>query len=348
VGVLALAGCATTAPPAARPTHSERPLPSAVPTTPQPTHLPTYGGDHVVWPAVAPLGAAPPAYGAVQTTRPVHAGAETLAGGLTLPRLDASRSEPLVQTPCDNVVRITGGGFRLVPPSGHRDALVVLDPGHGGHADGAVAADGTREADLTLDLADRVRRALPAGIRVVLTRTTDTDASLGFRVSLADRLDADLAVSLHFDAAPTPTYGRTPGVQVYGALSNPHGRRAAGVVYQAERRFLASQASAVGGRWTHGADRGALYRRGTDGRDYYYLLRESHVPWVISEPLFLSTPPEAHLAEQAGFREGLARAIAGGIVAYLDGEPGSGWRHPKPRPPDPAPPGGTYTCDDPH
>src|SRR5213078_793597 len=97
----------------------------------------------------------------------------------------------------------------------HRDALVVLDPGHGGHADGAVAPDGTREADLTLALARLVQADLPSGVRVVLTRTGDHDAGLSYRVALADRLRADLAVSLHFDSTPTPTSGRVPGTQVY-------------------------------------------------------------------------------------------------------------------------------------
>jgi N-acetylmuramoyl-L-alanine amidase len=352
---LALVGCAaSTGPPP--PATGSGPQPSSGSTAPAPSSpatppahvgLPTYGGAGVPWPDVAPDGPAPVAYGALVTTRHVETTTGTLAPGLVLPRLDASRDAPIVVAPCDDVTRLTGGGWRFVPPAATGHPLVVLDPGHGGHADGAVAADGTREADLTLDLARRVRRALPAGIRVVLTRDRDMDAGLGYRVAIADRLRADLAVSLHFDATPTPTYGRIPGVQVYGALDNSHGRRAAGVLYQAERRFLATQTAAVDGRWTHGPDRGALYRRGTDGRDYYYLLRESHVPWVISEPLFLSTPREARLAEQARFREGLARAVAAGIVDYLDGARGSGWRRPTTRPPDPPPPGGSGTCTTP-
>jgi N-acetylmuramoyl-L-alanine amidase len=224
---------------------------------------------------------------------------------------------------------------------------VVLDAGHGGHADGAVARDGTKEKDVTLPLARDVRRALPDGLRVVMTRDRDMDAGLSFRVALADTLHADLAVSLHFDAAETPAYGRVPGTQVYGAINDRHGRRAAGVIYQAERRYLDTLGGYVHHRWTHGADHGAIYRQGSYG-DYYFLLRESHVPWVISEPLFLTTPREARIAETPRLREGLGRAIAGGIADYLETkDPGSGWQVPTPRPPDPPPPGGQGGCTDP-
>ncbi len=45
---------------------------------------------------------------------------------------------------------------------------VVVDPGHGGALDGAVAPDGTREADLNLDTGLRLARMLEgAGVATV-------------------------------------------------------------------------------------------------------------------------------------------------------------------------------------
>ena len=91
-------------------------------------------------------------------------------------------------------------------------SLVLLDPGHGGHADGTRAPDGTREADRVLQVALEVERQL-TGPRVLLTRRTDHDASLPYRVALADALRPDLSVSVHLDAAPETTRS-TPGTRV--------------------------------------------------------------------------------------------------------------------------------------
>ena len=48
---------------------------------------------------------------------------------------------------------------------------IAIDPGHGGSLDGAVGRDGTREADLNLDIGLRLARMLEgAGVDVVVTR----------------------------------------------------------------------------------------------------------------------------------------------------------------------------------
>jgi N-acetylmuramoyl-L-alanine amidase len=284
----------------------------------------------------------------VTTVRADIVGGGTLAPGLTLPRVGGTTAQPVVLTPCDRRVQLTGPGLTALAPSGPDDTLVVIDPGHGGHADGALAQDGTREADLVLALSQQVRADLTGRVgRVVVTRTADNDVSLAFRVALADALRADLAVSLHLDANPRTTTSPVPGTQVYGAVSDPHGRRAAGVIYQAERRYIDTLSPRVHDHWSSRLNRGALYRLGSHG-DYYYLLRNSHVPWVISESMFITAPPEETLMKNTAIRGGLAKAIAGGIVDYLHPQDaGSGWRTPHPQPADPAPPGGAATCVDP-
>jgi N-acetylmuramoyl-L-alanine amidase len=272
----------------------------------------------------------------------------TLAPGLTLPRIGGTAAQPLVLTPCDRHVQLTGPGIDAIPASGPRDTLVVIDPGHGGHADGALATDGTREADVVLALAKQVETALHGRVgRVVMTRTSDVDASLGFRVALADALRADLAVSVHLDANARTESSPIPGTQVYGSVADANGRRAAGVLYQAERRYLDTLSPHVHDKWAARRNYGAIYRLGQDG-DYYFLLRTSHVPFVISESMFLTHSPEEALLKDSSVRTGLGNAIAGGIVDYLDTrDPGSGWRTPHPQPADPAVPGPAFTCHDP-
>jgi N-acetylmuramoyl-L-alanine amidase len=80
---------------------------------------------------------------------------------------------------------------------------VVIDPGHGGRDPGAIGVGGTREKDVTLELARRLRRRLQAnGYRVVLTRSKDTTLDLEERTAQAEGAGGDVFVSLHANAAP--------------------------------------------------------------------------------------------------------------------------------------------------
>ena len=93
---------------------------------------------------------------------------------------------------------------RIVPRSGGRKPLVVIDAGHGGKDVGAIAFDGRYEKDVTLAIARAAARALEAGgqIRVKLTRADDRFIPLGGRVAIAQTARADLFVSVHADSAP--------------------------------------------------------------------------------------------------------------------------------------------------
>jgi N-acetylmuramoyl-L-alanine amidase len=83
---------------------------------------------------------------------------------------------------------------------------VVLDPGHGGD-DVGVRAEGIEEKLLTLDIARRVRQRLEMrlGLRVILTRDDDRPTGLDERAAAANNSKADLFLSLHANAAPSPT-----------------------------------------------------------------------------------------------------------------------------------------------
>lgn len=92
--------------------------------------------------------------------------------------------------------------FAPAGPDGPRAiALVVIDPGHGG-ADAGSRADGVQEKTLTLELARLLRDELAARmqVRVLLTRDDDRSLSAEQRAEFANRVRADLVLSLHFDA----------------------------------------------------------------------------------------------------------------------------------------------------
>lgn len=83
---------------------------------------------------------------------------------------------------------------------------VVIDPGHGGADHGTVYRDSRiriAEKDITLLLALRTADQLRAkGIEVVLTRTSDQEVSLPARTALANRMKADVFLSIHMNSSP--------------------------------------------------------------------------------------------------------------------------------------------------
>ena len=105
------------------------------------------------------------------------------------------------------------------------DYVVVIDPGHGGRAPGAVGKGGTLEKNVTLAICKALHTDLnkQPGIRAVLTRSTDKTLSLAQRVEIARKHHADLFVSVHADAISDRS---VRGGSVY-ALSNTGAEHAA-------------------------------------------------------------------------------------------------------------------------
>ncbi|MEM7672779.1 MAG: N-acetylmuramoyl-L-alanine amidase, partial [Verrucomicrobiota bacterium] len=79
---------------------------------------------------------------------------------------------------------------------------IVLDPGHGGKDTGAINKQvGIREKDLALQVAHRLKHKLSAlGYQVLLTRENDKFIELDDRAGFANKVKADLFVSIHFNA----------------------------------------------------------------------------------------------------------------------------------------------------
>ncbi len=92
---------------------------------------------------------------------------------------------------------------------------IVIDPGHGGKDPGAIGYRKTREKDITLIIAKKVkqimRKELP-DVKILLTRSTDKFVSLQDRTKFANSKHADLFVSIHCNASKSR---KASGTEVY-------------------------------------------------------------------------------------------------------------------------------------
>jgi len=79
---------------------------------------------------------------------------------------------------------------------------VVIDAGHGGYDRGGIPGQRVAEKEMTLDVAQRLKKVLAAsGYRVVMTRDSDVFVPLGTRVAIANSYANAIFVSVHFNSA---------------------------------------------------------------------------------------------------------------------------------------------------
>ena len=197
---------------------------------------------------------------------------------------------------------------------------IVLDPGHGGRDSGAIdPVYGHTEKGLNFDLTIRLQRLLEkAGYDVRLTRATDEYIPLRRRPRIANHLNADLFVSLHFNAAANKsaagleTFVLTPQFQASSKFSAPTKRdsvRFGGNDYDSWNALLGYhvQKSLVNG--VGGPDRGLKRAR-------FMVLKELDCPGVLVELGFVSHRGTANQLRSAKYRQNLAQSLFDGIVDY--------------------------------
>ena len=82
--------------------------------------------------------------------------------------------------------------------------VIVIDAGHGGKDPGCIGKGGTREKNVVLSVAKKLKAKLDtAGYTTFMTRTTDVFLNLDTRASIAEKHHADLFLSLHANANPS-------------------------------------------------------------------------------------------------------------------------------------------------
>lgn len=230
-----------------------------------------------------------------------------------------------------------------------REIVIAIDAGHGGEDPGAIGPRGTREKDITLAVAQRLRElvAREPGMRAVMTRDGDYFIPLRRRVEMAREHRADLFISIHADA-----FGdrRARGASVYtlshrGATSE-HARLLAdkenasdiigGVSLDDKDDLLASvlldlsltgtmEASTdVASRVLSGLGQvGHLHRTRVEQAGFR-VLKSPNVPSILVETAFISNPEEERKLRDPNHQYALARSVMEGTRAYFRQNPPPG------------------------
>ena len=197
--------------------------------------------------------------------------------------------------------------------------LVIIDPGHGGIDSGTTSGD-LLEKDLTLDVANRVRRLVQAkGLKTMLTRENDNYESLANRADFANQQRDCIFVSIHFDEGQRAA---ATGVETYYAAHQsghtgpfaswlPFLQRAASespdILSQSLAGFI--QESLVKGT--------QAFNRGTRAQQFYVIANVRH-PAVLVEGGFLTNTDDVAKLVSEEYRERMAAAICEGILHYRD------------------------------
>jgi N-acetylmuramoyl-L-alanine amidase len=101
---------------------------------------------------------------------------------------------------------------------GEPDIQIVLDPGHGGHDPGGKGPVGTLEKDITLDIAQKIKARCGTNVLFFLTRTGDYHLGTFERTAAANKINADLFISIHTGGS---FQHRTNGMVVYYHETTP-------------------------------------------------------------------------------------------------------------------------------
>ena len=236
------------------------------------------------------------------------------------------------------------------PGKTERLIVVALDPGHGGEDPGAIGPGGTFEKKVVLQIAQKLRdrindtRVNGNPMRAYMTRDKDFFVPLQVRVQKAQRVQADLFISLHADAFFTP---RPQGASVY-ALST-RGASSAAARWMADKENAADEVGGLNVRAKDATVQRALLDMSTTAQindslklgsamlghvkqvgklhkprveqANFAVLRAPDIPSVLVETAFISNPDEEARLNDPKYQDDLADALLRGIVAYFSKNP---------------------------
>ena len=254
----------------------------------------------------------------------------------------AASSAPLLALPTQTLTAPSEpaanmkGGFSIARQLGLGISRIVIDPGHGGRDPGA-QVKGLDESELVLDIALRLENLLKKqpNIKVVLTRRSNIFVSLEERTAIANRMSADLFLSIHANASKNKS---VRGVETYylNFAQNPEAEALAARENAGEARTMTALSNIV--------REIALNNKIDESRDFanfiqkaifdgvsqtnsetrnlgvkqapFMVLIGATMPSVLAEISFITNKTEAGLLKTTGYRKEIAEALLDGIMGY--------------------------------
>jgi N-acetylmuramoyl-L-alanine amidase len=215
---------------------------------------------------------------------------------------------------------------------------IVVDPGHGGHDPGAMSPSGTREKDIVLQiglkLSQKIREEL--GIDVVMTRSTDVFIELQERTAIANKVGADLFVSIHANASLNRAANRIATYYLNLAKTEKAAHLAAkengttlekvsvlqAVLFDLMANYKLNDSA-------HLADdvQKALYKKAQTGypalknlgvkQGPFYVLVGATMPSILVETAFVSNERDEVKLKDPAYQDLTAEGILSGIKGYI-------------------------------
>jgi N-acetylmuramoyl-L-alanine amidase len=229
------------------------------------------------------------------------------------------------------------GSFSLSRQLGLGVARIVIDPGHGGHDPGA-KVKGLTEAELTLDIALRLEKLLVAkqpGVEVVLTRRADAYVQLEERTAMANRVGADLFLSIHANASDAAA---ARGIETYflNFAANPEAEAVAARENADSSKTMRNlpdivKAIATNNKIDESRDFAAMVQASMyeklrpvnkDLRNLgvkqapFMVLIGATMPSVLAEISFMTNRQEGALLKTEKYRQQIAEALYQGVMRY--------------------------------
>ncbi len=194
-----------------------------------------------------------------------------------------------------NVQKSTDGfTVKLGNPSEIYSKIIVLDAGHGGIDPGA-RAGGYNEKDINFTILNKYAKEYfdDSDIKVYFSRTTDTKIDLYERANFASRVEADLFISLHMNAADSSSAN---GTSVYYSTLNTS--VAGGLTSQMmASEFTARLSAALGTK-----NRGVMTQN-------FVVVKETRMPAVLIELAFITNSSDRKIITNPTMQKKTAKTI---------------------------------------
>lgn len=227
-----------------------------------------------------------------------------------------------------------------------RIVTIAIDPGHGGEDPGAIGQAGSKEKDVVLAIAKRLKNLLDqeSDFRTLLTRDGDYFVPLHTRVQKARRVQADLFISIHADAFVLP---HAKGASVF--VLSQQGASSTTARWMANKE---NAADLIGGLNIKNKDQqvaqllldlsttaqikdslklgssviqeigsfAKLHKKAVEQASFA-VLKAPDIPSILVETAFISNPEEEAKLIDNAYQQKISQAILRGIQGYLDKNP---------------------------